>query len=93
MEYEYKYLAIDQQGAHVYDPKMVYSSQRDSSFLRVWRLLRVASEAHPRAVDRETEVGADHGNLLHLHSQGWEPSHVVPQISSQGFIVVLRRKV
>ena len=69
---------------------------QNSRYWSAWQTVGIASEkAYCKAADGKTDLGADPGNLLHLHLQGWEHvhSHVVPQGDPQGFIVVLRRRV
>lgn len=103
-EYEYKYLAIGGHGVSEYKPTVQIDKSHDRCKRTVyaWQSvgqeygsedLQPAPDNNRRKGCEKTDLGADPGNLLHLHSEGWEHVHGHPYGSLGGFVVVLRRRL
>lgn len=99
-EYEYKYLAIDGNGLpSEYNPKMTvrWISPNYVKDMSAWEPVGLSSEKMASGAPLGgRDLSADPGNLLHLHSEGWEHVHsfmtALPNFSTT-FTVVLRRRL
>ena len=102
-EYEYKYFSTVDDGegsssrTFVYNPKVQILPHYNDKAVISWQIVGESSRAIiPGTPPGATDLGADPGNLLHLHSEGWE--HVQSHMLSRGncsrsFMVVLRRRL
>lgn len=103
-EYEYKYFLTVDSGegsssrTFVYNPKVqIYPGCPNSKAVISWQIVGESARAMiPGTPPGATDLGADPGNLLHLHSEGWEPVQSLMTARANyesSFVVVLRRRL